>query len=96
LAGGFAILPDEAINLHLLPLQLQIRCAYDVLSGNPYKRYSEYDFSLFRHPIEITKTNADCWPTKGNEMDVVVRSLEFRVEVSGFDRNRDLIIEAQS
>jgi hypothetical protein len=21
-------------------MQLQIRCAYDILSGNPYKRYS--------------------------------------------------------
>ena len=53
------------------PMQLHVRCAYDVLSGNPYGRYSEYDFSLYRHPIQISKVNADCWQTTDNEMDVV-------------------------
>ena len=77
-------------------MQLHVRCAYDVLSGNPYKRYSEYDFSLYRHPIQITKVNADCWQTTDNEMDVVAKNADFKVEVSGFDANRDLIVEAQS
>ena len=77
-------------------MQLQIRCAYDILSGNPYKRYSEYDFSLYRHPIQVNKVNADCWPTEGNVMDIVARGPEFKIEVSGFDPNRDLIVEAQS
>jgi hypothetical protein len=77
-------------------MQLQIRCAYDILSGNPYKRYSEYDFSFYRHPLQVTKQNADCWPTLGNELDVIARKPDFKIEVSGFDPNRDLIIEAQS
>jgi hypothetical protein len=37
--GGFAILPDAGAQPDQLPMQLQIRCAYDILSGNPYKRY---------------------------------------------------------
>ena len=78
------------------PMQLQIRCAYDILSGNPYKRYSEYDFSFYRDGLQIIKANADCWPVQGNELDVVVRGPEFKIEVSGFDHNRDLIVEAQS
>ncbi len=94
--GGFAILPDGVTGAHQFPMQLHIRCAYDVLSGNPYRRYSEYDFSLYRHPIRIEKVNADCWQTRDNEMDVVARSPEFKIEVSGFDPNRDLIVEAQS
>jgi hypothetical protein len=94
--GGFAILPDASAQPDQFPMQLQIRCAYDILSGNPYKRYSEYDFSLYRHPIHINKVNADCWPTQGNEMDVIARGPEFKIEVSGFDPNRDLIVEAQS
>jgi hypothetical protein len=40
--------------------------------------------------------NADCRPTQGNEMDVIARGPEFKIEVSGFDPNRDLIVEAQS
>lgn len=94
--GGFAILPDAGAQSDQFPMQLQIRCAYDVLSGNPYKRYSEYDFSFYRHPLQIDKVNADCWPTQGNEMDVIARGPEFKIEVSGFDPNRDLIVEAQS
>ncbi len=94
--GGFAILPNGGVRPDQFPMQLQIRCAYDILSGNPYKRYSEYDFSFYRHPLQITKENADCWPTQGNELDVIARKPDFKVEVSGFDPNRDLIIEAQS
>jgi hypothetical protein len=94
--GGFAILPDANIKPDQFPLQLHVRCAYDVLSGNPYKRYSEYDFSLYRHPIQISKVNADCWQTTDNEMDVVAHKEGFEIEVSGFDANRDLIVEAQS
>jgi hypothetical protein len=94
--GGFAILPDGGVRADQFPMQLQIRCAYDILSGNPYKRYSEYDFSFYRHPLQITKENADCWPTLGNELDVIARKPDFKIEVSGFDPNRDLIIEAQS
>jgi hypothetical protein len=78
------------------PMQIRVRCAYDILSGNPYKRYSEYDFSFYRHGLQVVKDNADWWPTQGNEADVVARGPEFRIEVSGFDPNRDLIVEAQS
>ncbi len=94
--GGFGILPDANTKPNQFPMQLHVRCAYDVLSGNPYKRYSEYDFSLYRHPIQISKVNADCWQTTDNEMDVVAHKADFKVEVSGFDANRDLIVEAQS
>ena len=54
-----------------LPLKLHIRCAYDVLSGNPFRRYSEYDFSFFSLDIQFEKVNADCWPTDFNEFDSV-------------------------
>jgi hypothetical protein len=95
-AGGFAILPNGQVAADQFPMQLLIRCAYDVLSGNPYKRYSEHDFSFYRALFNIVKENADCWPTQGNELDIIARGPDFRVEVSGFDPNRDLIIEAQS
>jgi hypothetical protein len=89
--GGFAILPDGGAKPDQFPIQLHVRCAYDVLSGNPYQRYSEYDFSLYRHPIQISKINADCWQTTDNEMDVVAHKAEFKVEVSGFDTNSLLL-----
>lgn len=102
--GGFAILPEVGMNGVQFPLTIQIRCAYDVLSGNPFKRFSDLDFDLFKAyqgdkrmagQISIIKKNADCWPTEPNLLDVRVNNLDFSVEVVGFDKNRDIVIEAQ-
>jgi len=87
------------------PLTIRVRCAYDVLSGNPFKRFSDLDFDLFKAhqgdkrlsgSLSIIKTNADCWPSEPNQLDVRAHNSNFLVEVVGFDRNRDLVIEAQS
>jgi hypothetical protein len=103
--GGFAILPESAIDGYQFPLTIRVRCAYDVLSGNPFKRFSDLDFDLFKAhqgaerlpgSLSILKTNADCWPSEPNLLDVRAYNSNFLVEVVGFDRNRDLVIEAQS
>ena len=94
-AGGFSILSNHAAPLQELPLKLHIRCAYDVLSGNPFRRFSEYDFSFFSPDIQFEKVNADCWPTDFNEFDLSARKPEFRVDVIGFDQHRDLVVVAE-
>ena len=103
--GGLAILPEANIEASRFPLTIRVRCAYDVLSGNPFKRFSDLDFDLFKAQqgktringaISIAKTNADCWPNQPNELDVRAHGPDFSVEVVGFDKNRDLVIEAQS
>jgi len=91
-AGGFSIVSHSAIAPATPPLKLHIHCAYDVLSGNPFRRYSEYDFSFFSSDIQVEKVNADCWPTDFNEFDLVARKAEFRVDVVGFDQHRDIIV----
>jgi hypothetical protein len=63
--GGFAILPNGRMEADQFPMQMRVRCAYDILSGNPYKRYSEYDFSFYRHGLQVVKDNADWWPNSG-------------------------------
>jgi hypothetical protein len=95
-ANGFAVLPAPGIETAELPLKIRVRCAYDVLSGNPFKRFSEFDFSFLGADLSIEKKNAHCWPNAPNEIDVQVESTNFSIEVVGFDPNRDLIIEAQS
>lgn len=95
-AGGFSILSNPAAPPGELPFKLHIRCAYDVLSGNPFRRFGEYDFSFFSSGIEFQKVNADCWPTDFNEFDLSARRAEFRVDVTGFDQNRDIIVAAEA
>jgi hypothetical protein len=66
----------------------------DVLNGNPFRRFSDDDFSFYKNSLRIQKTNADCWPTDPNEIDVEARSSDFKIDILGFDPNRDLIVEA--
>jgi hypothetical protein len=94
-AGGFSILSNPSVAPEALPLKLHIRCAYDVLSGNPFIRYSEYDFSFFSPDIQFEKIHADCWPTDFNEFDLAARKADFRVDVVGFDQHRDIIVVAE-
>jgi hypothetical protein len=84
-AGGFSILSSREAAPDRPHLKLRVRCAYDVLSGNPFRRYSEHDFSFFSPEIKFEKVNADCWPTDFNELDLAARRSEFRVDVVGFD-----------
>lgn len=94
-SGGFSILPSLELTPETFPLKIHLRCAYDVLSGNPFRRFSDDDFTFYKAKLNINKVNADVWPTDPNELDVEARSADFRVDVVGFDPNRDLIVEAQ-
>jgi hypothetical protein len=96
-AGGFSIVSTPGAEPQTSPLKLHVCCAYDVLTGNPFTRYSEYDFSLFSTDLTLEKLNADCWPTDHNEFDLEARKPEFRVDITGFDQHRDIIVivEAQ-
>ncbi|WP_456767855.1 hypothetical protein [Bradyrhizobium sp. USDA 3650] len=95
-AGGFTILPNPKMAPESLPLKIRLRCAYDTLNGNPFRRFSDYDFSFFKDKLKVERTNADFYPTDPNQADIEARSADFKIEILGFDLNRDLIVEAQS
>lgn len=95
-SGGFAILPNAGEKPDKFPLKIHLRCAYDVLNGNPFRRFSDDDFSFYNNKLRIEKHNADCWPTDPNGIDVEARTADFKIDIVGFDPNRDLIVEAQS
>jgi hypothetical protein len=95
-SGGFTILPNPKMAPEGFPLKIRLRCAYDTLNGNPFRRFSDYDFSFFKDKLKVERTNADFYPTDPNQADIEARSPDFKVEVVGFDLNRDLIVEAQS
>jgi hypothetical protein len=95
-SGGFTLLPNPKAQPDSFPLKIHVRCAYDVLNGNPFRRFSDDDFSFFKDRLKIEMHNADCWRTDPNQIDIEARSSDFRIEVTGFDVNRDLVVEAQS
>ncbi len=92
--GGFAITPGAAAASRTYPIKLRIRLAYDLLGANPFKRFSPFDFNLKRD-IGIEADQATTELSAANVLVATLQSADFRIEASGFDANRDLIVEAR-
>lgn len=90
--GGFEILPNG------LPLPigstLQIQLAYVVGRGNPFRKYDANDFDLSKLPIMTELKGLSVVEMEKNEALLTITDPEFRFSASGFDLNRDLIIDA--
>lgn len=92
--GGFSIFRGSPGSLP--PALLEIRVAYDVRRGTPLKRYKPADFRLDRAPIHVAAvsevTVREC---AENRLVVEPTGPDFRLEVSGFDLERDVFVEAK-
>jgi hypothetical protein len=87
--GGFKVsLNDDKA---LLPIKLKIRVAYDIRNGDPFEKYTLFDFDLNKLIIESTGCSID--NMLSNEMEIRIKSQDFSIEINGFDLNRDLIID---
>ena len=94
ISGGFSVIPGTAGSKP--PDQLQIRVAYDVRRGTPLKRYKPADFRLDRTPIRVAPV-AEMSVVECVENRLVVEPTgpNFRLEVSGFDPDRDVFVDAK-
>jgi hypothetical protein len=94
--GGFAIVPGPgAINWEF-PKSIRVRIAYDVLGANPFGKHSPLDFDLSGDDIKVETTNISVTTPKANVLELSVSSPEFSLEASGFDLNRDLVVDAKA
>ena len=67
-----------------------------MIGANPFKRFSVYDFDLQRgKEIDVSADNAEIRRIRPNILAMDVKSPEFHLDVSGFDPNRDLVVEAR-
>jgi hypothetical protein len=94
--GGFAIIAGPAAKKWAFPASLRIRVAYDIIGADPFKRWSPFDFDLDDTALGIGLVDATIISRKGNVLKVSVSSADFRVEATGFDPNRDILVEARS
>ena len=96
IAGGFTV--QQGSVPATPPYRLLFRVAYATRSGNPLSRWTKDDFvfppSVGRSPsgvgIESEAAEVEC---KGNEIRVKVLRIPFKVQVSGFDDRRDLLVK---
>jgi hypothetical protein len=93
--GGFAVKPGKGLTADTLPLNLKVRMAYDVMKGNPLKKYDPLDFRVDSAPVTVVVNGATWSSLSPNSMDIEVTDMKFSVEVNGFDPNRDLLVEAR-
>lgn len=93
--GGFAIVPGPGAAKWEYPKSIRVRIAYDMLGANPFNKHSPLDFDLLSSEIKVETTNVNVKTSKANVLELSVCSPEFLLEASGFDVNRDLVIDAK-
>lgn len=94
--GGFAIVPGPGATKWEFPKSIRVRVAYDVLGANPFNKHSPLDFDLSGDDIKIETSNVTVNAPKANVLELSVGAPEFSLEASGFDVNRDLVVDAKA
>jgi hypothetical protein len=94
-AGGFVISLSDVEDC---PDVIRIRTAYDLVKGDPFKRWSrlDFDFDGASGGPSVAVENGAILRAEGNELEVAVEAPElFRLEVRGLGTTRDVIVEVQ-
>ncbi len=76
-----------------VPRYINIWIAYEVRSGNPFKKYTPLDFDVSKSPIKIQAQGANVLLNKENTIQIEVLKGGFKLSVTGFDMHRDLRIK---
>ena len=90
--GGFSVRLAEA-GIEKLPMNIRVRVAYDCSRGNPFKRWAAADFDLGKGGVTVDQAGGEVLQQEGNILELQALSPEFHLSVSGFDPNRDLIVD---
>lgn len=89
--GGFKVtLPPDRDKR---PSGVLISVAYETPKGNPFLKYSIFDFDMNKSPIRIKSSGARVVAKKMNRLFVEIHRANFSLEVTGFEMNRDLRIK---
>lgn len=89
--GGFKLVKKPSAKL--LPRIITVQMAYEVRSGNPFKKYTPLDFDVSREPIFLSVEGAQLMVCRNNVLQVEVKRPDFVLAVVGFDSHRDLRIK---
>ena len=89
--GGFTVAPADPIDATKLPIDASVTVAYDLLDGNPFKKYNPIDFDL--NDLQTSVKGVTITQKKNNQLRFEITDLDFRIEVTGFDDRRDLLVK---
>ena len=89
--GGFRL--TRRVGTLKVPRYITVLMAYEVRSGNPFKKYTALDFDVGQSPIQIHTEACRLLLAKQNAIQVEVMSGHFKLTVTGFDPHRDLRVK---
>lgn len=93
--GGFSIKHKPG---QPLPKRLMVRVAYDVLRGSAWSDYdpADFDFRKTKGDVRVIASDANVErKDPGNCLIITPKSEAFEIVVTGFDLNRDLIVDVR-
>jgi hypothetical protein len=91
--GGFRL--GRRAKAAQAPRFITIWIAYEVRSGNPFKKYTALDFDVSQEPIQTKIDGARLMLCKENTIQIEVTHSYFRLVVAGFDTRRDLRVRTR-
>lgn len=93
ITGGFSVVRDNVVSTPL-PGAIEVIVAYDTSRGNPFKKYDPADFKLQK----LKRSVRDVHEVECDNNILVFRpsSDNFRIEITGLDVNRDLVVKVRT
>ncbi|CAB1058540.1 hypothetical protein D1BOALGB6SA_3296 [Olavius sp. associated proteobacterium Delta 1] len=89
--GGFSL--TKKSKTRRVPRYITIWMAYEVRTGDPFKKYTPLDFDVNLPPLLIQVSGAKILLNKHNVVQIEVQQGSFKLAITGFDINRDLRIK---
>lgn len=72
------------------PERLVIEAAYEVRRGDPFRKYSPFDFEFGSPAFEVLTKRARIVSAARNRIEINIEEADFTVRVEGFDQRRDV------
>lgn len=94
--GGFEVVAGPGAAKWSYPKKIRIRMAYDTMVGNPFSAHSKYDFDLTKNEIEFETESATVKADSAHAIIVSVTAPDFSIAGTGFDANRDIVVDARA
>jgi hypothetical protein len=66
--------------------------AYRTRSGDPFRKYSPFDFAIGRGGVTLKGDGAEVHAARENRVEFQPLRADFQLTVTGFDRRRDLVV----
>ncbi|HEX9161417.1 MAG TPA: hypothetical protein VF980_06880 [Thermoanaerobaculia bacterium] len=87
--GGFTVIGTKS---GVMAAALRIEVAYRTRSGDPFRKYSPFDFAIGRGGVALRSDGARIGAARDNHIDFQPERSDFQLTVTGLDTRRDVIV----